>query len=211
MEKRGPGAEGCTTISPGTDAMTLKPFPILVFVGCLLPGCAGIGPIETSGDTAALPPIRTFHIFEEQFVFATEVSDERRKHVARELREAAVSALKERGYREASDADVLVTLGAISRPTLSTESESSGGLLHPVDTSVLDAGRPPGVPESEIKPSGAGREGDLILYLLDPKTHRALWRASASGSATTPAEALRKARKTYAAMVAKLPKAAGGA
>jgi Domain of unknown function (DUF4136) len=176
---------------------------------CLLPGCATVGPIETSGDPASLPPFRTFHVYEEQFVFATEISAEQRERVSKELRAAAVSALNGRGYQEvAADADVLVTLGAISRPTLSTESESGDSRLHPVDTSVLDPGRPPGVPESERMPSGAGREGDLILYLLDPKTHRALWRASANGSATTPAEALRRARATYAAMVEQLPRAA---
>jgi Domain of unknown function (DUF4136) len=190
--------------------MTLKPFPTLVFVACLLPGCATVGPIETSGDPASLPAFRTFHVYEEQFVFATEISAEQRAHVSRELRQAAVSALNERGYREAADADVFVTLGAISRPVLDTGSESSSSRLHPVDTSVLDTGRPPGVPESERMPSGAGREGDLILYLLDPKTHRALWRASSSGSATTPAEALRKARATYKAMVEQLPRAADG-
>jgi hypothetical protein len=54
---------------------------------------------------------------------------------------------------------------------------------------------------------GIGREGDLILYLLDPKTQRTVWRASSSGSATTPAEALRKVRATYRAMVQKLPPA----
>jgi hypothetical protein len=189
--------------------MELKLFPILGFVACLLAGCATVGPIETSGDPASLPPFRTFHVYEEQFVFATDISAEQRARVSSELREAAVSALTARGYQEATDADVLVTLGAISRPTLDTQTESSNSRLHPVDTSVLDPGRPPGVPESEMMPSGAGREGDLILYLLDPKTHRALWRASANGSATTPSEALRKARATYAAMVAQLPRAAG--
>ena len=106
---------------------------------------------------------------------------------------------------------MLVTLGAISRPTLGEEAASRGGHINPVDTSVLDAGRPTSVPESEATmPPGVGREGDLILYLLDPKTKRALWRASSSGSATTPSEALRRARATYAAMVAMLPKPAAG-
>ena len=58
-------------------------------------------------------------------------------------------------------------------------------------------------------PAGTGREGDLILYLLDPKTQKVMWRASSNGAATTPSEALRSARATYAAMVAKLPRAAG--
>ena len=52
-----------------------------------------------------------------------------------------------------------------------------------------------------------------MLSLLDPKTQRAVWLASSNGAATTPAEAMRKARATYAAMGAKLPKAlprAGG-
>lgn len=193
--------------------MTLRPFrvlaPILIGIVCLLPGCATIGPIETSGDLASLPPFRTFRIYDEQFVFATEISAEQRERVSRELRGAAVSALRERGYREAPEADVLVTLGALSRLTFPAEPESSSGPLHPVDTSVLDTSRPPSTaPASEIRPPGTGREGDLILYLLDPKTHRPLWRASSNGSATTPAEAVRMARATYAAMVAKLPRAA---
>jgi hypothetical protein len=188
--------------------MKLKRVAILV-AAFLLPGCATVGPIETSGDVAALPPFRTFHIYEEQFVFTTDISAEQREQVSRELRAAALSALNARGYEEATDADVFITLGAISRPVLDTQSDTSGNSrLHPVDTSVLDPGRPPGVPESQMMPSGAGREGDLILYILDPKTHRALWRASANGSATTPSEALRRARATYSAMVEKLPRAA---
>jgi hypothetical protein len=94
----------------------------------------------------------------------------------------------------------------MSRLAAGTAPESSGG-LHAVDTSVLDAGRPPSMPASELPPAGVGREGDLYLDLVDPKTQRALWRASSSGSATTPSEAVRKARSTYSAMVARLPKA----
>jgi hypothetical protein len=189
--------------------MKLRQVAILAFAAFLLPGCGTIGTIETSGDAAALPPFRTFHIYEEQFVFATDISADQRERVSRELHAAAVSALNSRGYEEATDADVFVTLGALSRPVLDTDSDSgSNSRLHAVDTTVLDTSRPPDVPESEMTPSGAGREGDLILYLLDPKTHRALWRASASGAATTPSEALRKARATYSAMVEKLPRAA---
>jgi hypothetical protein len=191
--------------------MTLERLTVLVLAFFLLQGCASIGPIEISGDPASLPPFKTFRVHEEQFVFATEITEQQREQISKELRQAAVSALNQRGYLEASDADVLVTLGAVSRPTLGIESESGDGGIKPVDTSVFDAGQPPGVPESDRRPSGEGREGDLILYLLDPKTKRALWRASSSGSATTPSEALRTARATYAAMVAKLPAPAGGA
>jgi hypothetical protein len=191
--------------------MTLKRPQVLVLVSLLLQACATVGPIEVSGDPAALPPFRTFRVHEEQFVFATEISAEQQARVSKELRQAAVNALNQRGYTEASNADVLVTLGAISRPVLSTESRPGDGGLRPIDTSVLDAGRPLGVPESDRMPSGEGREGDLILHLLDPKTERALWRASSNGSATTPSEALRRARATYAAMVARLPGPSGAA
>ena len=191
--------------------MTLTKLSALALVSCLLSSCATVGPIEMSGDPAALPPFRTFRVHEEQFAFATDISAEQRAKISAELRQAAVRALTERGYQEVSgDADVLVTLGAISRPVLNTESEQqSGGPLQPVDTSVFDTGRSD-LPKSEVMPAGVGREGDLILYLLDPATQRALWRASASGSATTPSEALRRARGTYAEMVAKLPRAATG-
>jgi Domain of unknown function (DUF4136) len=191
--------------------MTLTKLHFLAVVACVLAACASVGPIEVSGDPAALAPFRTFRVHEEQFAFATDISAEQRSQISKQLRQAAVSALNGRGYQEvSSDPDVLVTLGALSRPVLSKEAESQGGPLHAVDTSVFDAGRPAGVPESELMPAGAAREGDLILYLLDPKTQRALWRASASGSATTPSEALRRARSTYAEMVAKLPRAAAG-
>jgi Domain of unknown function (DUF4136) len=191
--------------------MTLAKLSALALVSCLLPGCASIGPIEMSGDPAALPAFKTFRVHEEQFAFATEISAEQRAKVSSELRQAAVRALNERGYQEVSgDADVLVTLGAISRPVLNTESEAQGGRLQPVDTSVFDTGRSDLPQQPEVLPAGVSREGDLILYLLDPATQRALWRASASGSATTPSEALRKARATYAEMVAKLPKASAG-
>ena len=174
----------------------------------VLAGCASVDPIETSGNPAALAPFATFHVYQEQFTFAADLEPAQRDHIARQLRQAAVAALNERGYREAaSDADVLVLLGAISRPTLSDDDESHRGPLNPVDTSVLDPGRP-NTPVPEMPPSGVGREGDLILELLDPKTRRPIWHASSTGSATTPGEALRKARATYAAMVARLPKAA---
>jgi hypothetical protein len=188
--------------------MNAKQLAIPVLVA-ILSGCASIGPIETSGDAAALPPFKTFRIHEEQFVFATELSAKQSERVSNELRHAAVSALNGRGYQESRDADVLVTLGAISRPTLNEDAQaSSSGGLRAVDTSVLDAGRPIGTQGSEIMPAGTGREGDLILYLLDPKTQKVIWRASSNGAATTPSEALRSARATYAAMVAKLPRAA---
>jgi len=177
-----------------------------LFCAAVLTGCGSVDPIEVSGDPTALPAFKTFHVAQEQFSFATEISEEQRENISRQLRAAVVSALEGRGYREASNADVLVALGAVSRLAPVTASESSGG-LHAVDTSVLDAGRAPSMPAAELPPAGVGREGDLYLDLVDPKTQRALWRASSSGSATTPSEAVRKARGTYSAMVARLPKA----
>ena len=180
---------------------------VALWVG-LLTAC-GTDPIQISGDPATIPPFKSFRIDEEQFVFATEISEQQRTEVSRKLREAAVSALEKRGYAEASDnADVLVALSAMSRPTLPEQSGSgSGGGLHHVDTTVLDPSRPLSSTASEIPPSGVGREGDLMMSLRDAKTGRALWQASSNGAATTPGEALRKARSTYAAMAAKLPKA----
>jgi Domain of unknown function (DUF4136) len=198
MEKEPPPGDGV--------GMTLARSTTVALWACLLTAC-GTDPIQMSGDPATLPPFQSFRIDEMQFVFATEISEQQRAEVSRKLREAAVSALEKRGYREATDADVLVTLAAISRPLLPEESGSGGGGLHHVDTSVLDAGRPFTPPASEIPPSGVGREGDLMMSLRDTKTKRALWQASSNGAATTPAEALRKARSTYAAMAAKLPKA----
>ena len=98
----------------------------------------------------------------------------------------------------------------MSRPIANAPAAAGGGSLHHVDTSVLDSGQPFNPPPSENLPGDAGREGDLLFSLLDPKTQRTLWSASANGVATTPAEALRKARATYAEMVAQLPKAGGG-
>lgn len=188
--------------------MSLKNVSLCSLVACLLTACAPLGPLETSGDPAVLPPFKTFRIHEEQFVFASELSPEQSAKISRELRGAAVSALEKRGYKEVSDdADMLVSLAAISRPTLSDEQGSSGP-LHPVNSSS-DPGRlfgPPGS-GSEPMPSDVGREGDLILNLLDPKTQRVVWSASANGAATTPSEALRHARATYVHMVEKLPKA----
>lgn len=184
--------------------MTFASSFVIALLVCLLAACS-TGPIEMSGDPATIPPFKSFRIDEAQFVFATEVSPEQRDQVSKQLREAAASALKKRGYQEAADADVLVGLAAMSRPTLSDESGSAGGLHH-VDTTVLDAGRPSS-PTSEIPPSGVGREGDLMMSLRDAKTGKSLWAASSNGAASTPAEALRKARSSYAAMAAKLPKA----
>lgn len=187
--------------------MVIEKLPALALVVAMLAGCAAVDPIVSS-DPVALPAFKTFHIQDEQFTFATDISPEQRERVSGQLRAAAVSALNERGYQEAAEADVLVILGAISRPTLSTGVDSAGGALHAVDTSVLDAGRSPSVPASEMPPSGIGREGDLLIELLDPKTRRSLWHASSTGAATTPSEALCTARATYAAMVARLPRAA---
>lgn len=185
--------------------MTFARSSVVALVLCLLTAC-GIDPIEMSSDPAAIPPFKSFRIDAEQFVFATEVSPEQRDKVSKQLREAATSALEKRGYHEAADAEVLVDLAAMSRPTLSDESASSGGLHH-VDTTVLDPSRPLSSTGSEIPPSGVGREGDLMLTLRDAKTGKVLWAASSNGAASTPSEALRKARSTYAAMAAKLPKA----
>jgi Domain of unknown function (DUF4136) len=198
MEKEPPSGDGV--------GMTLARSTTVALWVCLLTAC-GTDPIQMSGDPATLPPFKSFRIDEEQFVFATEISEEQRAEVSRKLREAAVSALEKRGYQEATDADVLVALAAVSRPLLPEESGSGGSGLHHVDTSVLDAGRPFTPAASEIPPAGVGREGDLMMSLRDAKTKRALWQASSNGAATTPGEALRKARSTYAAMAAKLPKA----
>jgi hypothetical protein len=201
MEKHRPSSDG-------VGAMSLRKSSIVAFCASLA-ACSSLGPLELSGDPAALPPFKTFRVHEEQFVFASELSPEEIARISAELRSAAVSAFERRGYRESSgNVDMLVSLAAISRPTLPEPGESGGNsALHPVDTSVLDPGQPGGPQFYDRPAGGAGREGDLLLYLLDPKTQRVLWQASANGAATTPAEALRHARSTYAAMVAKLPPA----
>jgi hypothetical protein len=188
--------------------MSLPKVSVLTFVAGLLAACAPLGEVQTSGDPASLPPFKTFRIHEEQFVFATELSPEQTAKISKELRGAAVSALAKRGYKEVSgNADILVSLAAISRPTFGDEPGAGGAVpWHPVDSSS-DPGRLFGPPGSESPTEGAGREGDLMLYLLDPRTQRVVWSASANGAATTPSEALRHARSTYAAMVDKLPKA----
>lgn len=181
----------------------------------LLGACAS-DPIEMAGDPAALPAFHTFKIQEERYIFPERISDEQRTKVSTELRAAAVNALQSRGYREVTGpqakADVLVVLGAISRTTMTAATEEDlSRHIRPVDTSVFDASGSdaPATNAVSDRPPGVGREGDLILYLLDPATQRSLWRASSSGSASSPGEALRKARATYRAMVRKLPQARG--
>jgi hypothetical protein len=173
-------------------------------------GCAGVDQIEMSGDPAKLSPFKSFRVQEEQLAFATAVSDAERSQVAAEIRTAVVRAMTDRGYTESgTNADVLVSIGAASRLTFNDDVARKEGPIRNVDPSVVEAGRPTTSPAAEIVPSGVEREGDLFLYLLDPQTSRVLWRASTSGSATTPAEAKRRARASYSAMVAKLPKASG--
>jgi len=180
----------------------------------LLSACA-TDPIEVAGDARALPAFRTFKVQEERYAFPEQITDEQRQHVSSELRRAAVGALESRGYQQVTaDAapDVLVVLGAVSRTTLTPATEAElNKHIRPVDTSVFDAsaGNAPGGVAND-RPAGVGREGDLILYLLDPATQRSLWRASASGSATSANEALRKARATYRSMAKKLPEAGAG-
>lgn len=178
-------------------------FALAIFA---LGGCATVDPIETSGDPGKLPHFSTYRVHEEQLAFATDISDEERAKVAAELRKAVVSALNDRGYKEDANPDVLVSLGAASRATFETI-EQTDSRVRNVDPSVVEAGRPTPVPEPDRLAADVRREGDLFFYLLDPKTKRVIWRASANGSATTPSEATRRARAAYGAMIAKLPKA----
>jgi hypothetical protein len=187
------------------NAITLMKLRVLICLSCALVGCGGVDPIEMSGDPALVPAFTTYRIHEEQLAFATEVSEADRTKVATTLRDAVTQALNSRGYKESDQPDVLVSLGAASRATFAAAERE--GPIRNVDPSVLEPGRLPSAPSSEITPSGVGREGDLFLYLLDPKTKRVVWRASTSGSATTASEAMRRARSTYGAMIAKLPKA----
>jgi hypothetical protein len=183
---------------------------VVGFVAFALASCAAVDPIEISSNPASLPPFKTYRVQDEQIAFATEISEEERSQVAGELRKAVTGALAARGYTEGgADADVLVSLGAVSRLTFDDDPGPSDGGLRNVDPSVLESGRPPEMPGNERGPSGVGREGDLFFYLLDPQTKRVIWRASTTGAATTPSEARRRARASYGAMIGKLPKASG--
>jgi hypothetical protein len=186
---------------------------LIVVLAVALAGCVG-DPIQYAGDPQAIPAFHTFKVQEERYVFPEQVPAEQRGRVTGELRKSAVGALEQRGYREVGaneNADVLVVLGAISRTTVPTgDHEDQSRRLNQVDTSVFD-GSADDLRAAQVdrdEPTGFAREGDLILYLLDPVTKRSLWRASASGSASSSGEALRKARSTYRAMVKQLPAAA---
>lgn len=172
-----------------------------------LSACA-TDPIEVSGDPAQVSAFATFEIRDEQYVFSEPLSNEQLAKINSAMHAAAVDALQARGYKQASPADVVVVLGAVSRATPPAEEEEAKRTIKAVDTRVLEPGRTdmPTAADQDRR-LGVGREGDLILYLLDPKTQRTVWRASSSGSASTPAEALRKARATYRAMVQQLPPA----
>src|SRR5688572_16823903 len=106
MEKRRPSMDGIV-------CMSLQKALAVTFVACLLAACATIGPIEVSGDPAALPSFKTFRVLEVQFAFATSINSEQVARISSELRAAAVSALEQRGYEEAADADMLVALAAL--------------------------------------------------------------------------------------------------
>jgi Domain of unknown function (DUF4136) len=184
----------------------------LLIVTLLLSACAS-DPIEMAGDPASIPAFRTFKVQEERLAFPEQIPDGQREQITRELRSAAVGALQGRGYREVSGSespDVIVVLGAAARTTMSPAVEQDlSKHINPVNTSVFDGSTDTPNTAGGERPSGIGREGDLILYILDPATQRSLWRASSSGAASTPGEALRKARSAYRAMVRKLPAAAG--
>jgi len=186
----------------------------VVALALVLGGCA-TDPIQYAGNTNSLPTFRTFRVQEERYVFPEQLSTEQKDRVGNELRKAAVSALESRGYREVASndpADVFVVLGAISRTDVHTGiDEDDNPHVNQVNTSVFEnsSTQPPAAVGGD-GPTGFSREGDLILYLLDPATKRSLWRASASGSASSSGEALRKARSTYRAMVRQLPQVAGG-
>ena len=156
---------------------------------CMLAACSTPA-LEMSGDPATIPPFKTFRIDAAEFVFATDVTPEQRDEVSKQMRAAAASALESRGYRQASDADVLVDLSGATRPVFSNESESAGGFQH-VDPTVLDTSRPVGSNAYEIAPSGVGREGDLLMTLRDPKTGKTLWTTrlptTAADSSPSPA------------------------
>jgi hypothetical protein len=179
----------------------------------LLTACV-TDPIEYAGNAKSLPAFRTFKVQEERYIFPEQLPADQRERVGSELRQAAVSALEDRGYRQVpanENADVLVVLGAISRTTVPTAvNEDQSRHVNQVDTSVFDASatEPPAAVGGD-GPTGFSREGDLILYLLDPATKRSLWRANASGSASSSGEALRKARSAYRSMVRQLPRATG--
>jgi hypothetical protein len=192
-------------------AMTRKTLRAIALAACALAGCAGVDPIEMSGDPATLRPFKTFRIQDEQLAFARPISEAERSQVVAEMRTAVVRSMTDRGYTESTDADVLVSIGAATRLTFDDNVAPQEGRLRNVDPSVVEAGRPTTSPSAELMPPGVEREGDLFLYLLDPTTKRVLWRASTSGSATTPAEAKRRARASYSAMVGKLPKASANA
>lgn len=179
---------------------------MIAAMGLALTACAS-DPIETSGDPALVPAFATFEIRDEKYVFSEPLSEQQLAKVNTELRAAAVDALLQHGYKQASPADIVVVLGAVSRATPPAEDQEARRTIKAVDTRVLEPGRTdmPTAAADQDRALGVGREGDLILYLLDPKTQRTVWRASSSGAASTPAEALRKARATYRAMVQKLP------
>lgn len=188
--------------------MKLTKQPVLALMACVLAGCAGVDPIEMSGDPAKVPPFKTYRIYEEQLAFATELSEAERSEVAADLRGAVTRAFTGRGYSEdGANADMLVSLGAASRATFDSSANPNDSRIRNVDPSVLEANNPHPPPGSEPGPSGVGREGDLFLYLVDPKTKRVIWRASTNGAATTPSEAKRRGKAAYEAMVEKLPKA----
>jgi Domain of unknown function (DUF4136) len=191
--------------------VTLYSLRKILPIALLLTGCAS-DPIEYSGNATAIPVFRSFKV-EERYVFPDQLTAEQRTHVGAELRNAAVGALQSRGYREASaneSADVVVVLGAISRTAMATTAEEDQNRhVNQVDTSVFVGSNSNELPEAVGGSAAIGfsREGDLILYVLDPATQRSLWRASASGAASSSGEALRKARSTYRAMVRNLPAA----
>jgi len=183
---------------------------LLIAVGVVALAACATDPIETSSDAKTLAAFSTFQIQDEQYVFSEPISDEQRAKISAELRSAAVDALKEKGYREATPGDVLVVLGAVSHATLPEPERELKRGINAVDTTALDTSRPDlPMRDPEDRPQGLGREGDLILYLLDPKDKKTLWRANSSGTANSPTEAIAKARATFRAMVEKLPRAAG--
>lgn len=168
--------------------------------------CVSIPPIDVAPPGVAPPEFETFTLVEPQLLLDRQIDEATKARLADELADAAREGLLAQGHREVqADPDVLVVVSAVSRINLppSAERQRNVQVFNP---SVLDPNRTfENASITPPDPHGAGRDGDLILSVLDPATKATLWQAVAMGAASSPREALRNARATFKAMAEKLP------
>lgn len=184
---------------------TLIRLAILLVVSMAGAQAAGIDVRTDHNESVDFTALHTFAWLESDIGYAGSRDPVTALKVQRAIHDEVVLQLGKKGFVEVEETDEPDFFVSYHVVVTHEDVPQEKGKLPIIDSSVGTVDSFHIYNKDMLTPDASIRHGTLLLLFIDPETRKVIWQGISEGSATSPAEALKKSRKTLRKMLDEFP------